>query len=231
MEVTPEEQHGTWGLGHAAAGFAAAIVASSVLAGLLAARSGEDQLTNLESLVAQCGLWAGFLGGPLLASYRQGRRSLRLDFGFAIEARDWWGGLAGAACQLLVFPLLYLALQALFGDLDVDRPARELAARADGWDFVILGVLVSVVAPVVEELFYRGLVLRAFERRFGSTTAVVASSLWFGASHFQLVQFPALFLLGAVLAVLTVRTGRLGPAIVAHVVFNAITMVLLGLTG
>ena len=206
-------------------------MASSVLAAILLGMSGGERLGNLESLVAQCGLWAGLLGAPIVASHRHGQRSLRRDFGFAFELRDWRAGLVGAACQLLAFPLLYLVLQGVFGDLDVGRPARELAARAAGWDFLVLALLVSLVAPVVEELFYRGLVLRAFERRFGPRAAVLGSRLWFGASHLQLVQFPALFLLGVVLAVLTIRSGRLGPAIVAHIVFNAITMLLLAFIG
>jgi uncharacterized protein len=228
MAVTSDASR--WGLGHAVAGFAVAVVASSALATVLLGMSGGDDLGNLGSLVAQCGLWAGLLGAPLVASHRHGQRSLRRDFGFTFELGDWRAGLVGAACQLLAFPLLYVVLQAVLGDLDVGRPARELAARATGWEFLVLALLVSLVAPVVEELFYRGLVLRAFERRSGSRAAVLGSSVWFGASHLQAVQFPALFLLGVVLALLTVRSGRLGPAIVAHVTFNAITMGLLAVT-
>ena len=43
----------------------------------------------------------------------------------------------------------------------------------------------------------------------------------FAAVHLQLLQFPALVLIGLVLGWLTLRTGRLGPAIWAHVAFNA----------
>jgi len=220
-----------WGLGEALVGFAVAIVASSVLAGLWLGSSGDQDLTNIGALFAQLGLWAGLLGAPLVATYRRGRRNLGSDFGFRFARRDGWGALAGAACQLAVFPVLYLVLESIIGKLDAGRPARELAARAAGWSFAVLAVLVTFLAPIIEELFYRGLVLRSLERRYGSTAAVVLSSAWFGASHFQVVQFPALFLLGVVLAVLTVRSGRLGAAVVAHVVFNGITMAILGLTG
>ena len=220
-----------WGLGEALVGFAVAIVASSVLAGLWLGVSGDQDLTNIGALFAQLGLWAGLLGAPLVATYRRGRRDLGCDFGFRFVRRDGWGAIAGAVCQLAVFPVLYLVLESIIGELDAGRPARELAARASGWSFVVLAVLVTFLAPVIEELFYRGLVLRSLERRYGSTAAVVLSSVWFGASHFQVVQFPALFLLGVVLAILTVRSGRLGAAIAAHVVFNGITMAILGFTG
>ena len=47
----------------------------------------------------------------------------------------------------------------------------------------------------------------------------------FGATHFQLLQLPGLVLAGALFGVLAYRSGRLGPAIVAHVAFNMVTVV------
>jgi membrane protease YdiL (CAAX protease family) len=52
----------------------------------------------------------------------------------------------------------------------------------------------------------------------------------FGVTHFQLLQFPALVAFGAVLGFLALRTGRLGPSIVAHMAFNAVTVTALVLT-
>ena len=49
----------------------------------------------------------------------------------------------------------------------------------------------------------------------------------FGAVHLQLLQFPALTLIGLVLGWLTLRYGRLGPAIWAHIAFNAVATVML----
>jgi membrane protease YdiL (CAAX protease family) len=46
----------------------------------------------------------------------------------------------------------------------------------------------------------------------------------FGLAHFQGIQLPALLLFGGVAALLAVRTGRLGPAILCHVGFNAWTV-------
>ena len=86
-----------------------------------------------------------------------------------------------------------------------------------------------VVAPVVEELFFRGLLLRSMVQRWGTRVGVVGSSVIFGATHFQAIQFPALALAGLLFAVLAVRAGRLGPAIAAHAGFNAATVIVLTL--
>ncbi len=132
--------------------------------------------------------------------------------------------------QIVAVPLLYVPLTRFISDLSerLEAPARELADQATrGPGLVILGVLVVVGAPIVEELFYRGLLLRSVERRFGSRVAIGASALVFASAHFELLQFPALLALGVVLGVLAVRYGRLGPAIFAHAGFNAVTMAIL----
>jgi uncharacterized protein len=82
-----------------------------------------------------------------------------------------------------------------------------------------------VCAPVVEELFYRGLLLRSLDKRgIQPWLSVVLSALLFAGMHFEALQFAGLFLFGIVLALLVHRTGRLGPAIWAHAAFNAVTV-------
>ena len=71
---------------------------------------------------------------------------------------------------------------------------------------MLLVLIVVIAAPIVEELFYRGLLLRALERRVGNGWAVVWCGLIFGASHFELLQLPAL-------AVVRHGPGRPGAAV------------------
>ncbi|MDQ1494218.1 MAG: protease family protein, partial [Actinomycetota bacterium] len=96
--------------------------------------------------------------------------------------------------------------------------------KAHGAGVVLLILVVAVAAPIVEEIFFRGLVLRSLERRMSRGWAIVVSSAVFGAAHFEPLQFPALFLFGLVAAILATRTGRLGPGIWAHVAFNAVAV-------
>ncbi len=106
--------------------------------------------------------------------------------------------------------------------------AEELTASATGViDVVLLVAIVAVAAPLFEELFYRGLWMRSVERRWGTAWAVVVSSVLFGAIHLQIYDFPALAGFGAIAALLTVWTGRLGPAIWAHVAFNLTAVIFL----
>lgn len=101
-------------------------------------------------------------------------------------------------------------------------------AQGTAW-FPLLLVAVVVGAPLAEELFFRGLALRAFEKRAGPVAAVIGSTLLFTFPHFigsgfagTVVLFASIGAVGAVLGIITIVVGRLWPAIFAHVFFNTI---------
>lgn len=171
----------------------------------------------------QVPLWSMLVLVPVVVATTKGHGVVR-DFGLRMRLLDVPVGLAtGAACQLLAVPALYWVLFRVIGEQDVSAEARRLTDRAtDPVGVVLLFLIVAVGAPVAEELFFRGLTQRAFRKRgLRWGWAVLATAVVFGASHLQPLQFPALVLAGVVFGVLAERTGRLGPAIWAHVGFNA----------
>lgn len=195
--------------------------------------AGELPLTMVALL--QVPLWVGYLGVPWLVARRKGN-GLVADFGLRSTGWDIPKGLgAGLATQLLAIPVLYYViifplLDALGVDTDRDlsAAARELTDKAEDPVGVVLLVLIVVVgAPIIEEIFFRGLLLRAVERRWNPAAGLWVSSILFGAVHLQLLQLPALVLFGLVAGWLTQRHDRLGPAIWAHVAFNGTATALL----
>lgn len=214
-----------WGLGDAALGVVGGFLGASVTVGAWMALAGSEKQSLGTMVAGWLGLWIGFVGVPVLASRRKGHGSLSADFGLEARPTDSAGLAVGAACQLLILPAMYFLIQRLTGDLDVSGPARDLTDRVDGIALVVVCLVVTFLAPLAEELFYRGLMLRAAARRFGAFWAVTGTSAVFGISHFQLVQFPGLFVFGVVLAVLALRTGRLGASIAAHVAFNGVAVI------
>ncbi len=226
-----------WGMGDALAGTALTLAVPTLIGTVVLLAMGPTDFAGV-SLAAvallQVPLWAGFLGAPLWSTYAKGRRSLAVDFGLCMRGRDIPIGLAaGFATQLVLVVAIALIYPLLGIDPEqVGTSAEELTSSAtDTLGVVLLVAIVAVAAPLFEELFYRGLWLRAVERRWGTGWAVTVSSLIFGIIHFQVYDFPALFAFGLVAALLTVRTGRLGPAIWAHVAFNltAVISLLAGL--
>lgn len=213
-----------WGLLHATVSYSVGLLLSIVffsIAGGDAASSTTRVTTHAASLV---GLWAGFTIGPLLACRYLGSGSLRDDFGLAIRARDVpIGAMAGVITQLVAVPVASWPIER-FLNQDVSGPTRRLLETTTGGRW-LLYLLVAAGAPIVEELFFRGMLLRALARRLSDSYAVAASSALFAATHFKPAQFPALFVVGLVFAGLARHFGRLGPAIAAHVAFNTIALV------
>ena len=83
----------------------------------------------------------------------------------------------------------------------------------------------ALITPFLEELLHRGVVFGRLRRRMGMWPAVLVSALIFAMLHFNIVQFIYAFLLGIVFALFVEKTGHLYPAIIAHVVSNAVAVV------
>jgi membrane protease YdiL (CAAX protease family) len=234
MEVDHvSEQVPRWGLGDAAVGLLVGWVATAVVVSLwVSAGGGQPSDTSLGALAAgEAALWLGLLGAPVMASRRKGAGTLREDFGFSFRWTDPLIGVPiGVVCQLLLVPLIYLPLQQFVSKHDLEEPVRRVTDSAHGGGYIALTIVVVVGAPIVEELFFRGLVLRSLQRRFGDAWAIVGSAVVFGVAHFELLQLPALVALGIILGVMAVRTRRLGLGILTHAGFNLVTMIALGLS-
>ena len=222
-----------WGLGDAAIGLLVGWVATAVVVSLWVSAGGnQPNQTSLGALAAgEAALWLGLLGAPIVASRRKGSGSLATDFGFSFRWSDPLVGLPiGVVCQLVLVPLIYLPLQQFVSKHDLEEPVRRVTDSAHGGGYIALTIVVVVGAPIVEELFFRGLVLRSLQRRFGDTWAIVGSALIFGLAHFEWLQLPALVALGVILGVMAVNTKRLGLSIFTHAGFNLVTMIALGLS-
>ena len=236
MSPAPTDASRRWGLPDAAGGFVSAVLLSGIVGSMILVLGGWDTTDDAPIwAVALLGLplWAGFGGGVLVASYLRGVRSLRVDFGLAVEARDVPIGLVlGIAAQYFVnFAVSWPVLKLTGSSFDdYEKPARDLALKAkesSWWGVVLFILVVAVAAPFFEELFYRGLVQRSLLRHVAPVVAVVLTATLFGLAHFQLLQLPALVVFGLFVGWLAHRSGRLGLSIFTHVGFNATTVVVL----
>lgn len=217
-----------WGIGDAIAGFLIGNTLVVLAVGIWVGVSGKTELGFGAIALGQVALWTGLLGAPLWASRRKGTGRLATDFGLVVRARDAVSGIpTGIAAQIVLVPLVYLPFRSFVDTKKLDAPARDLADKAHGLSFLVLAIVLVVGAPIVEELFFRGLLMRAIARRFGDGWALAGSSVGFGLAHLEGLQFPALVAVGVVFGVLAQRSGRLGPPIWAHAAFNGVVVVAL----
>lgn len=218
----------TWGIGDFLLAWLVGLLASVVVGGFIAGK----RLTPLDiavTVVVQDGAYVGWLW---LVSQRKGLGSLAADFGLVRRPRGgWWAAapwfLVGVVLQVVSYWPLRLLQDAHGGE--AKQEIVKVVERGSGGAFVLLVVAVLVVAPVAEELMFRGVLLRSLLRRLGPGAAVLISAAAFGAVHLldfsagSLVALPVLVLVGVVSGWLAVTSGDLGRSVLFHVGFNAFT--------
>lgn len=218
-------------MGDAALGIVASFVLSQVFVVIAFGVGGYDSTDDIPLWLVgllQVPLWIGLLGAVHRASTRKGTGNLRHDFGLAMRPRDVPIGLVAGFVGQVVIVLIVTPVYDLLGiDSDeVGQTAERLADRAvHGIDVAMLVLIVVIGAPIVEELFYRGLLLRSISRRWGPAVGVIATAVVFGAIHLQPYDLLPLALAGLLFSVLVTRSGRLGPAVFAHMAFNLTAVV------
>ena len=156
---------------------------------------------------------------------------------FALRRPASWKRALGLATLALV--AIYIAAFAyeralsLFGDWDA---TDEQGLVPNGWDssragaFVAFFVVVTFVAPTVEELTYRGLGISLL-LPWGSLPAIGVSGVLFGAAHGLLIALPVLTIFGIVVGWLRVRTDSVYPGMALHAAFNGIALIAAVSTG
>lgn len=209
-------------------GLVGSSVGAAVWAGV--SRSAKESFGLL--VLSLVGLWAGYLATMVVVVRRRSDVRFTEATGLRVAGPGdvGLGLLAGLGSSLVMIPIVYAVLLGLhvIHQHQLDKladPAERLSNLASGPTFAVLFVLIGVGAPIVEELFFRGFLQPAVIRRLGPAGGIAITAVVFGAAHFEPLQFPALAAFGGVLGYLAWRTGRLGPGIVAHMAFNALTLV------
>jgi uncharacterized protein len=186
------------------------------------------------------GLWIGFIGAPWLASRTQGTGHFFRDLGVRFRVIDLLGILIGVGGQILV-AIMYAPFQ---HDIkNFNGPSQRLTGASHGAGFVVIAIATVLLAPAMEELFFRGLLLKALVRLFtklgaaggariaGVILAVIVDGLLFGLAHGEWIQLAGLATFGAILAAVSYRTGRLGMNMVAHASFNLVAIIAIAANG
>lgn len=131
--------------------------------------------------------------------------------------------LALVPAVLALVPVLALGVTGVTDWLIAQVPLaaweEELFASMSS-DTVSAILLVCLFAPVVEEMLFRGLILRGFLARYAQWPAILASAVLFGASHLNIYQFMVGLMIGIPLGWLYARTRSLIPCIALHAGYN-----------
>ena len=135
----------------------------------------------------------------------------------------------------MVMPLVLLTgwlMGLLLGDQGGSNPLLELVLRSkDPLALMLLATTAVILAPLFEELVFRGALLPVLAKSFGPLWGVVTSALVFGVAHLSVGELPPLFVLGLGLGLLRLSSGRLLPCVLMHALWNGVTFINLLLLG
>ncbi|MCX6996067.1 MAG: CPBP family intramembrane metalloprotease [Kiritimatiellaeota bacterium] len=175
--------------------------------------------------------WAGLAAIAALLA----RRRLSWRSAFGLEPRGFFRHLGlGLLFYLATMPFFWfygaiyqLGLKRLGLDPTLQEVALAITAVESLGVRIYLITLAVVIAPVFEELLFRGILLPAAARQYGVGWGVILTSLAFAAIHLHLMSFAPLFLMAVAFALAYLYSESILVPVVMHGVFNAVNLGLL----
>ncbi len=177
----------------------------------------------LQALAGLIILQRFFFPGRLFDSFH--RMGGALGDGTARHAAAW--GFGGYAATLpLVLGVLSLSSWVMGRPPVSSNPLIPLIMEATtAGEKLLFFMTVAVLAPVFEEIFFRGFLFNAFRATLGTAAGMVLSSLLFSLMHFDFVMVPGLFAIGMMLCFVYYHTQSLAAPMLLHGLWNATTLI------
>ena len=225
FEAPRAQQFPTWADMLAVIGiYLLAAVATSIVVAIIAAVSGgvenlAQTMSNgpMSALSYALSMGLTVIGVLVYKKLRRGEGKL-----FRLSLRGFnpmlilWGFVLILITGIVIEPLLELFPDSFLKMID------QMGANG-GWSVLMLVIL----APVMEEVLFRGILLEAVRSKYSSGRAIVVSALMFGVIHFIPQQVVNAFVIGLILGFIYVRTDSLWPVIIIHALNNAMAYVVM----
>lgn len=138
-------------------------------------------------------------------------------------------GIQGYGASIFVVSGTSMAVGQILSPLtDTNSPTlklidKHLRSTSTAW-FVLAALIIAGLAPIAEEVLFRGYMQTRLRERWGAIVAITMTALLFGAFHADPVQSPFAFVIGLSLGYVTERMGSIRPAIVCHAVTNLLSV-------
>ena len=137
-----------------------------------------------------------------------------------------WADLLLAPAGFVIYLILSLILTSLAMNLpfyDAEQVQDTgFAQLTQNYEYVLAFLTLVVIAPIAEEILFRGYLLGKLRKHIPTWIAILVTSILFGVIHLAWNVGVDVFALSIVLCVLRIKTGRLWPAMLLHMMKNGI---------
>jgi membrane protease YdiL (CAAX protease family) len=187
------------------------------------------QVINLSAIIANSILYGTLILGIFGIIGFQGHSAISL---FQLQPKQFPKAAATGLLWLVITYPLILAIQGTIEKFSVSGGDSQLIVRyflehPDLRHRLSVIFMAVIVAPVAEEIIFRGYFYGVVRRYGGRIPAILTSSLLFAAIHIHLPSMPGLFILAMSLCLLYERTASLWATMTMHAAFNASTILVL----
>lgn len=208
-------------------GVLAAGLVAAVAAGVLSAFGVDidsDDGTDAVTVIGTFAQGAAWIAGAILAVRLAART--RVGERLGIRRTAFWPAVGWTAVAYVTFWIAAAVVAAALGEPKTEQDlVRELKAEDALWSIAAFAVVATLVAPLGEEVLFRGLLYGSLRARLGVGPAALLAGLIFGAIHFDAPAQGILLLcvLGMLFCLLYEKTGSLLPGIGLHALHNSLT--------
>ncbi len=136
--------------------------------------------------------------------------------------------------MIVLFTFLTMPLTTVintFSMFFVENAVTEISGQVLELPFVVAFFFMAVVAPVCEEVVYRGIAYQGYKRSGTLLQAALCSAMIFAVGHMNFNQAAYAFVIGVMLVLLVEATGSIWASIIYHVVFNGYSVCVMYLAG
>jgi membrane protease YdiL (CAAX protease family) len=231
-------ENAPWGVGEAVIIFIIAFVAASILSlgiyQLLKTHYSSTTTAFLLIFFSSVVLYAFLLGGTfysVIVRHKSNIQALGLRIAGSGKAVVW-GFAFGVPLFLAAISVAYVS-EKVFGPTNTDVVSRSVTKMSSVSPGLIALLVITLVllAPVCEEIFFRGYLYPALRNRMNKNPAMILNGLLFAAAHFELIGFLPRFLLGWGLCYIYERNRTLSGSIAGHALYNGLILLLSGVLG
>ncbi|MDB5180066.1 MAG: rane protein of unknown function [Candidatus Saccharibacteria bacterium] len=181
----------------------------------------ESSIQTIGSIVIYLLSLGIVIGLPwLVMKYRTSKQELGFDHHLT------WTDLLLAPAAFIVYILLSFVLTSIaahFPFYNVNQVQNTgFSGLSHGYEYILAFVTLVIIAPVSEEILFRGYLLGKLRKYVPVWASILITSLLFGIVHFEWNVGVDVFALSIILCLLRIQTGRLWPSIVLHMIKNGI---------
>jgi len=169
---------------------------------------------------------------PLWIAYYQikslyGKFTLKKDylqFNFFPIKYSIFQGIKGWLTIVPFVLLISLIMNSLIDNQNGSNPLLEIVLNNNNYfSFFLLFVTTTLIAPMFEEVIFRGILLPTLSRDFGVISGIIVSAFIFALAHLSLGEMPPLFVLGIGLGITRISSGSLFSSVIMHSLWNGLT--------